>query len=95
MFSEALKLTTASDLRLTPYFSRDQDMREVDIVPECDDDIEVKASATAKSGDLVGLRALAKACGDRFAFGAALSDNTDFVPFGDWLAAAPLSSLWS
>lgn len=99
VFSEVLKLMTASDLRLTPYHFRDRDMREVDIVLERDDGkiaaIEVKASATVKAGDFAGLRALAEACGDRFAFGAVLYDNTDVVPFGDRLAAAPLSSLWS
>jgi len=99
VFSEVLKLMTASDLRLTPYHFRDRDTREVDIVLERDDGkivaIEVKASATVKSGDFSGLRALAEACGDRFAFGAVLYDNTDVVPFGDRLAAAPLSSLWS
>jgi len=99
VFSEVLKLMTASDLRLTPHHFRDRDMREVDIVLERDDGmiagIEVKASATVKSGDFAGLRALAEACGDRFAFGAVLYDNTDVVPFGDRLVAAPLSCLWS
>lgn len=98
VFSEVLKLMTASDLRLTPHHFRDRDMREVDIVLERDDGtiagIEVKASATVKAGDFAGLRALAEACGDRFAFGVVLYDSTDFVPFGDKLAAAPLSSLW-
>lgn len=99
VFSEVLKLMTASDLRLTPYHFRDRDMREVDIVLERDDGkiaaIEVKASATVKAGDFAGLRALAEACGDRFAFGTVLYDNTDVVPFSDRLAAAPLSALWS
>lgn len=99
VFSEVLKLMTASDLRVTPHHFRDRDRREVDIVLERDDGtiagIEVKASATVKAGDFSGLRALADACGDRFAFGAVLYDNTDVVPFGDRLAAAPLSSLWN
>ena len=99
VFSEVLKLMTASDLRLTPHHFRDRDMREVDIVLERDDGmiagIEVKASATVKSGDFAGLRALAEPCGGRFAFGAVLYDNTDVVPFGDRLAAAPLSCLWN
>lgn len=98
VFSEVLKLMTASNLRLTPHHFRDRDMREVDIVLERDDGmtagIEVKASATVKSGDFAGLRALADACGDRFAFGTVLYDSADVVPFGDKLAAAPLSSLW-
>lgn len=98
VFSEVLKLMTASDLRLTPHHFRNRDGREVDIVLERDDGtvvgIEVKASATAKAGDFSGLKVLAEACGDRFAFGVVLYDSTDFVPFGDRLAAAPLSCLW-
>src|ERR1700722_18893297 len=72
VFSEVLKLMTGSDLRLTPYHFRDQQMREVDIVLERDDGvivgIEVKASATVKSNDFAGLRTLAQACKDRFAY---------------------------
>jgi predicted AAA+ superfamily ATPase len=98
VFAEVLKLMTASDLRLTPHHLRDRDGREVDIVLERDDGmiagIEVKASATVKAGDFGGLRALAEACGNRFAFGIVLYDSADVVPFGDKLAAAPLSSLW-
>ncbi len=98
VFSEVLKLMTGSDLRLTPYHFRDRDMREVDIVLERDDGmiagIEVKASATVKTGDFGGLRALAEACGNRFAFGVVLYDSAEMVPFGDRLAAVPLSSLW-
>ena len=98
VFAEVLKLMTASDMRLTPYHFRDQQMREVDIVLERDDGmiagIEIKGSATVKSSDFGGLRTLAEACKDRFAFGVVLYDSTDFVPFGDRLAAAPLSALW-
>ncbi|MDQ7727770.1 ATP-binding protein [Halomonas sp. SpR8] len=98
VFSEVLKLMTASTLRLTPYHFRDQQMHEVDIVLERDDGmivgIEVKASATVKSSDFAGLRTLADACKERFAYGVVLYDSADFVPFGDKLAAAPLSSLW-
>ena len=36
---------------------------------------------------------MAEACGD-FSLGVVLYDSTDFVPFGDRLAAAPFSSLW-
>ena len=98
VFSEILKLMTGSDLRLTPYHFRDQQMHEVDIVLERDDGmivgVEVKATATVKSGDFAGLRTLAEACKERFAFGVVLFDSTDLVPFGDRLAAAPLSCLW-
>jgi uncharacterized protein len=99
VFSEVGKLMTGSQMRLTPYHFRDQKMREVDIVLERDDGmivgIEVKANATVRTGDFSGLRTLADACGDRFAYGVVLYDATDFVPFGDRLAAAPLSSLWA
>ncbi len=98
VFSEVLKLMTGSDLRLTPYHFRDGDMREVDMVLERDDGmivgIEVKASATVRPGDFAGMKTLARVCGDRFAFGVVLYDGADVVPFGDRLAAAPLSCLW-
>lgn len=98
VFSEVLKLMTASDLRLTPYHFRDQQMHEGDIVLERGDGmivgIEVKAAATVKSSDFAGLRTLAEACKERFAYGVVLYDSTDLVPFGDKLAAAPLSCLW-
>jgi uncharacterized protein len=99
VFSEVLKLMTASDQGLTPYHFRDRDIREIDIVLERDDGmiagIEVKASATVKASDFSGLRALSEVSGDRFAFGVVLYDSTDVVPFGDRLAAAPLSCLWA
>jgi len=45
--------------------------------------------------DVAGLRALAEPCGDHFAFCVILYDNTDVVPFGNRLAAVPLSCLWN
>ena len=100
VFSEVLKLMTASDLRLMPHHFRDRDMREVDIVLERDDGmiagIEVKASATVKSGDFAGLRALAEACGDRFAFGVVLYDNTDVrcrLAAGWWRRHCPVCGI--
>ncbi len=99
VYSEVLKLMTATDMRLSAYHYRDQEMREVDIVLERDDGmiagLEVKASATVRSSDFSGLRTLAEACGERFAFGAVLYDSGDVVPFGDRLAAVPISNLWA
>lgn len=99
VFSEILKLMSASDLRLTPYHFRDQQMREVNIVLERDDGtiagIEVKAAASVKSTDFSGLRILAEACKDRFTFGVVLYDGADLVPFGERLLAVPLSCLWA
>ncbi len=99
VFAEILRLMTGSHLRLTPYHFRDQQMREVDIILERDDGtivgIEVKASATASEKDFSGLKALAGACGDKFAFGVVLFDSQDLIPFGEKLVAAPISCLWS
>ncbi len=99
VFSEILKLMTESDMHLAPYHFRDQQMHEVDLVVERDDGmiagIEVKAAASVRSRDFAGLKVLAQACGERFAYGIVLYDGADVVPFGDRLAAVPLSCLWS
>ncbi|AXB80433.1 ATP-binding protein [Novosphingobium sp. P6W] len=98
VFSEVLKLMAASDLRLTPYHFRDQQMREVDIVLERDDGmiagIEIKASGTVKASDFGGLKTLAASCGESFAHGVVLYDGQERISFGDKLTAAPLSLLW-
>jgi len=56
--------------------------------------IEVKASATVTARDFAGLRKLAAACPEKFVFGVVLYDSGDVAPFGEKLAAAPISSLW-
>ena len=99
VFSEILKLMAVSELQLTPYHFRNEQIHEVDIVLERDDGmvagIEIKASATVRSGDFTGLRILAKACGERFSHGVVLYDGTELVPFGDRMMAAPVSCLWT
>ena len=99
VYSEVLKLMTALDVQLAAYHFRDQQTREVDIVLERDDGriagIEVKAAATVTSRDFAGLRTLAEACKESFAGGVVLYDSADFVPFGEKLAAVPLSCLWA
>jgi predicted AAA+ superfamily ATPase len=99
VFGEIARLMTWSNLRLTPYHFRDQDMHEVDIVLERDDGmivgIEAKAGATVTARDFAGLRKLAEACGSKFALGVVLHDGDTAVPFGERLVAGPISSLWS
>ncbi len=99
VFSEIRKLMAGSSLRLTPYHFRDQAMHEVDFVLERDDGtlagIEVKASATVNPADFAGLRTLAEACGNRFAYGVVLYDSGTVVATGEKFAAVPLSWLWS
>lgn len=99
VFSEILKLTGWSDDRFSLSHFRDKDLDEVDIVLEDREGrivgLEVKASATVRSEDFSGLRKLAAATGQRFAFGAVLHDHEQTIAFGDRLAAVPLASLWS
>ena len=50
--------------------------------------------AHVTAGDLSGLKTLVEAAKDRFAFGVVLYDGDTIVPFGERLAAAPISCLW-
>jgi predicted AAA+ superfamily ATPase len=96
--SEILKLTAWSDDRFSLSHFRDKELDEVDIVIENRRGqivgLEVKASATVRNEDFSGLRKLAAAVGERFAFGAVLYDHEQAIGFGDRLAALPLASLW-
>ncbi|WP_210421996.1 hypothetical protein [Rhizobium sp. S9] len=56
--------------------------------------IEMKAIATVRATDFGGLKMLADACEQKFAFGIVLYDGADVAPFGDRLTAVPLSCLW-
>ena len=99
VFGELLKLASWADDRYEFSHFRDKDRNEVDIVMEDGSGrivgVEVKASATVSGGDFSGLRRLAAGCGDRFAMGLVLYDHDRTVPFGDRMAAAPVSALWS
>lgn len=99
VFAELLKLASWDDGRCAFYHFRDKDRNEVDLVIEDRRGrivgVEVKASATVRPGDFAGLRRLKAACGERFRLGLVLHDHDLTIPFGDRLAAAPISSLWS
>lgn len=81
------------------YHYRDRDGREVDIVLERRDGtvvgIEVKSAASASPSDFRGLRHLRDRLGDRFKAGVILYTGSSTVPFGDRLAAVPLTGLWT
>ena len=81
------------------FHFRDRRGHEVDLVLERRDGtivgVEVKASATTSPADFSGLRLLRDRLGDRFAFGAVLYTGSQTFPFGDRLAAVPLSGLWA
>jgi uncharacterized protein len=57
--------------------------------------IEVKASATVKAGDFGGLRTLGRDVRRPLCLWCRPLRQHGVVPFGDRLAAAPLSSLWN
>lgn len=80
------------------FHFRDRDEREVDIVLEHHDGtvtaVEVKASATVHKQDFRSLAHLRNKLGHRFKAGALIYAGARTVPFGDRLAAVPLSGLW-
>lgn len=98
VFAELLKIASWSQERYQFFHFRDKQRNEVDIVLEDRRGrivgIEVKASATVTANDFSGMRRLAEACGERFAFGMVLYDHDQIVPFGEKMVAAPISSLW-
>ena len=99
VLGEILKLAGWAEDRYTLSHFRDKERNEVDIVIEDGlgrmVGIEVKASATVSGGDFSGLCRLAAAAGERFVLGLVLYDHERTVPFGERMAATPVSTLWS
>ena len=99
VLGELFKLSSWSGGRHAFSHFRDKERNEVDIVIEDRRGrvvgVEVKASATVSRKDFSGLHRLAAACGDNFAMGVVLYDHDRIVPFGDRMAAIPISTLWS
>jgi predicted AAA+ superfamily ATPase len=97
--NEILRLATWSDARPTFHHYRDKDQDEVDIVLEDESGnligLEVKAAATVTVQDFKGLRKVSAATGRAFKAGWVLYDGDKILPFGDRLAAVPLSCLWN
>jgi predicted AAA+ superfamily ATPase len=81
------------------FHYRDQQQREVDVILERHSGeivgVEVKASATPAARDFAGLRYLRDKLGTRFKAGVVLHTGADTLPFGDRLAAVPISGLWN
>jgi len=94
---ELLRQADWTDRPVQLLHYRDKQQREVDIVIERHDGdivgIEVKASATPATGDFAGLRFLRDKLGSRFKAGVVLHLGADTLPFGDRLAAVPVSGL--
>jgi predicted AAA+ superfamily ATPase len=81
------------------FHFRDREQREVDLVMEHRDGsvsaVEVKSAATVYERDFRGLAFLRDKLGQAFKAGALLYTGASTVPFGDRLAAVPISGLWS
>jgi predicted AAA+ superfamily ATPase len=98
----AMELSRQSDWTHEPvslYHYRDKAQREVDVLLERNSGdiagVEVKTAATVSSGDFAGLRYLRDKLGPRFKAGVVLHTGADTLPFGDRLAAVPLTGLWT
>jgi hypothetical protein len=98
----AMELLRQSDWAqelVTLFHYRDKEQREVDVVMESDGGevvgVEVKATATPSRKDFAGLRYLRDRLGTRFKAGVVLYTGSDTLPFGDRIAAVPLSGLWA
>ena len=95
---ELMRLAELSDRPPTIHHYRDQRQREVDIVLERRSGeivgVEVKAGASPDDSDFAGLRHLRDNLGERFKAGALLYTGSRTLPFGDRLAAVPVSGLW-
>lgn len=98
----AMELLRQADWTQEPiqlFHYRDNQQREVDVILERHNGeivgVEVKAGATPASGDFAGLRYLRDKLGSRFKAGIVLHTGADTLPFGERLAAVPVSGLWS
>jgi predicted AAA+ superfamily ATPase len=98
----AMELLRQADWTQEPiqlFHYRDTQQREVDVILERHSGeivgVEVKAGATPAARDFAGLRYLRDKLGARFKAGVVLHTGADTLPFGDRLAAVPMSGLWS
>ena len=98
VLAELRKQIPVSDTSPRLFYWRDRRGPEVDVVLESRDGrvvgIEVKASSTVNGNDFRWLTLCRDRLGKRFAAGFVLHTGRNPVPFGDRLAALPLSTLW-
>lgn len=99
VYNELRKQSVWIEEPLIFYHYRDNDKIEVDIIIENGAGhyfaIEVKATASLKATDFLGLQHFKKITGDRFKMGILLYDGDHTTAFGDNLFAVPIASLWS
>ncbi len=95
---ELMKQATWSKVRASLFHFRTHSGQEVDIILEDAAGnlvgVEVKASTTVTAEDFKGLRFFLDAVEERFLRGIVLYAGNEMIPFGDKLAAMPVSALW-
>ena len=95
---ELVRLAELSERPPSIHHYRDQRQREVDVVLERRSGeivgVEVKAGASPDADDFAGLRHLRDTLGERFKAGVLLYTGSQTLPFGNRLAAVPVSGLW-
>jgi uncharacterized protein len=96
--AELMKLATVSEVPVSIWQFRDNDLREVDFVLEGPGGavvgIEVKATTSPGADTTKHLRWLRDRLGDRFAAGIVLHLGQRASSFGDNIWAVPVSALW-
>lgn len=99
VYCELKKQASWLDQSISFYHYRDKDKYEVDFVLEGAGGeiigIEVKATATLKASDFIGLRKLKESAKQDFHMGILLYDGDVTTSFGENLYAVPLGALWS
>lgn len=99
--AEIVKQLGWSQSRCEPWFFRDQEANEVDLVLERQDGllvgIEVKAGVTVGPPEAKGLRTLRAAVGERFVHGVVLYTGTGSFRIDNdpQISAHPVSTLWA
>jgi predicted AAA+ superfamily ATPase len=95
---ELMKQATWCEVRASPFHFRTHAGQEVDVIIEDAAGnlvgVEVKANTTVTEGDFKGLRFLSDAVERRFLRGIVLYMGEEMIPFGNKLAAMPVSALW-
>ena len=97
VYQELRRQASGSDAPHRFFHCRDRDGVETDLLIARGRrfaGVEVKAGATVRSSDFRGLRQLRRALGERFVRGVVLYDGELALPFGEAMAAVPLSALW-
>ena len=98
VYNELKKQALWEEDPISFHHYRDKDKVEVDIVMESASGgcyaVEVKAAATLRPGDFLGLKRFQRVVGERFRMGVLLYDGDHTTAFGEGLFAVPLGALW-